>query len=73
MSKFVIIGGGAAGIKAAEKIRELTPQAEITIVMQDESVHSRCMLHKFLAGERDEKTLSFIKDSWETDNNVKIL
>ncbi len=58
--KHVIIGGGAAGILAAEKIRTLQPDAQISIVMADRDIHSRCMLHKFLAGERDNVTMSFL-------------
>lgn len=67
----LIIGGGAAGIKTAEKIRELEPDAKITIVMQDESVHSRCMLHKYISNERDAKKLSFIPENFAEENNIE--
>lgn len=60
----VIIGVGAAGITAARTIRELEPDARIIMISPDEYVHSRCMLHKYLSHERDEKTLSFIPENF---------
>ena len=60
----VIIGVGAAGITAAKTIRELEPDARIIMISPDEYVHSRCMLHKYLSHERDEKTLSFIPENF---------
>lgn len=57
--KYVILGVGAAGITAAKEIRELSEDAEIVMVSLDEQVHSRCMLHKYIAGEREEKGLDF--------------
>lgn len=69
--KHLIIGGGAAGIKAAEEIRNLQPDAQIEIVMEDMNIHSRCMLHKFLAGERDEKGMSFLPEEIEASLGIK--
>ena len=58
--KHVIIGAGAAGIQAAKTIRALMKDAEILVISTDTHVHSRCMLHKYLSHERDEKALSFV-------------
>ena len=44
MERFVIIGAGAAGITAAQTLRELRPDDLITVLSTDERVHSRCML-----------------------------
>lgn len=60
----VIIGVGAAGITAAKTIRELEPDVRIIMISSDEYVHSRCMLHKYLSHERDERTLSFIPENF---------
>ncbi len=60
----VIIGVGAAGITAAKTIRELEPDVRILMISPDETVHSRCMLHKYLSYERDEKALSFIPENF---------
>ncbi len=57
---YVIIGTGAAGMAAAERLRLLKPDIPIQMMSIDEYSHSRCMLHKYLGGERDEKGLSFV-------------
>lgn len=49
---YVIVGASAAGIATAKKLRELRPQDEITLVSKDSRAYSRCLLHKYLEGER---------------------
>ena len=58
----VIIGAGAAGIAAARTL--LKEQADDTVVMisEDEEVYSRCMLHRFISGERSAESINFIND-----------
>lgn len=68
--KYIIIGAGAAGITAAQTIREYDKDVEITIISTDEYVHSRCMLHKYLSHERNEKTISFVPDNFFEANNL---
>lgn len=68
--KHVIIGAGAAGIAAAKTIRELRKNDEIVLISTDENVHSRCMLHKYISGERNEKSISFIQDRFFEDYNI---
>ena len=53
--KYVIIGAGVAGVEAAKTIRQKDNTGEILMISKDTDVHSRCMLHKFIAGERDEQ------------------
>lgn len=62
--KYVIIGAGVAGIEAAKTIRQKDNTGEILMISKDTDVHSRCMLHKFIAGERDEKGLDFTEDNF---------
>lgn len=69
--KHVIIGGGAAGIKAAEQIRSLEKDSKITIIMEDMNIHSRCMLHKYLSGERSIEEMSFIPKEMEEELNIE--
>ena len=57
--KYVIIGAGVAGIEAAKTIRQQDASGDIVMISQDTFVHSRCMLHKYISGERDEKGLDF--------------
>ena len=64
--KYVIIGAGIAGVEAAKTIRIQDPAGEIVMVSTDTHVHSRCMLHKYISGERDEQGLDFTeKDFFE--------
>lgn len=61
---YVIIGTGAAGMAAAERLRLFKPEASIQMLSTDEYSHSRCMLHKFLSGERDEKGIAFVPEDF---------
>lgn len=64
--KYVIIGAGVAGAEAAKTIRQHDNAGEILMISADTHVHSRCMLHKFISGERDEQGLDFMeKDFFE--------
>lgn len=67
---YAIIGVGAAGITAAKTIRKCQPDAYITMISEDEYVHSRCMLHRYLSYERNEKELSFIEDDFFDSDNI---
>ncbi|OFV69536.1 NAD(P)/FAD-dependent oxidoreductase [Acetobacterium wieringae] len=62
--KIVIIGASAAGISAAKTINVSEPETEVVIISREDSVHSRCMLHKFLGHQRDAKGISFIADDF---------
>ncbi|RDY32371.1 NAD(P)/FAD-dependent oxidoreductase [Lachnotalea glycerini] len=66
----LIIGAGAAGITAAKTLRELDSDAAIIMISADEFVHSRCMLHKYISAERNEKTLSFVSDHFFEENDI---
>lgn len=67
---YVILGAGAAGISAAKAIRQNDKDASIIMVSSDCYVHSRCMLHKYISGERDEKTLSFVPEGFFEEQNI---
>lgn len=69
--KYVIIGAGVAGIEAAKAIRERDNAGEILMISADTHVHSRCMLHKFIAGERDEQGLDFSEKDFFSKYNVE--
>ena len=60
--KHLIIGAGAAAISAVRTILKEKPNDSIVMVSQDEEVYSRCMLHKFISGERDAQSINFIND-----------
>lgn len=67
---YVILGVGAAGISAAKTIRQHDKDASVIMISSDRSVHSRCMLHKYISGERDEKTLSFVPEGFFEEENI---
>jgi NAD(P)H-nitrite reductase large subunit len=69
--KHLIIGAGAAAISAVRTILKEKPDDHIVIVSQDEEVYSRCMLHKFISGERDAASLNFINDDVLAHKNVE--
>ena len=68
--KHIIIGAGAAGITAAKTIRDLHPLDEIVIISEDEQVISRVMLYKYISGERDADSLSFVPKGFFEENNI---
>ncbi|MCL1941091.1 MAG: FAD-dependent oxidoreductase [Synergistaceae bacterium] len=69
--KHVIIGAGAAGLTAAKTIRALKPQDEIIVISEDEQVVSRCMLHKYISGERSAEALSFVPEGFFDANRIE--
>jgi NAD(P)H-nitrite reductase large subunit len=60
--KHLIAGAGAAGIAALRSILRENPRDRVTLISEDREVYSPCMLHKFIAGERDAEGLNFIND-----------
>jgi len=60
--KHLIIGAGAAAISAVRTILKEKSDDTVVIVSQDEEVYSRCMLHRFISGERDAESINFIND-----------
>jgi nitrite reductase (NADH) large subunit len=61
--RHLIIGNSAAGIFAAEAIRRVMPEAEITMLSDEPyGAYSRCLITYYLAGDREEKHLA-IRDS----------
>ena len=70
MERFVIIGAGAAGITAAQTLRDFRPEDVITVISTDERVHSRCMLHKYLGHERDEQGINFVAADFFEKNDI---
>lgn len=68
--KHVILGSGAAGLRAAATLREHRPHDEITVITMDDAVHSRCMLHFYISHERDEQRLSFVDHNFFDKNRI---
>lgn len=73
MKNYVIIGGGAAGIAAAEEMRKNDREAAITLITMEDKIHSRCMLHKYLGGERNEEEIGFIPADFFEKTNIRLI
>ncbi len=67
---YVIVGTGAAGMAAAERIRLYKKEATVIMMSIDEHSHSRCMLHKYLGGERTAEELSFVEPDFFEKNEI---
>lgn len=77
MDKIVIIGGVAAGTKAAAKSRRLKPDAQIDIYTEDTHVsYSACGLPFFIEGNFNDENMLIARDieEFEKDNiNIHLL
>ncbi|MDR0600420.1 MAG: FAD-dependent oxidoreductase [Treponema sp.] len=58
----VIIGAGAAGIAAARTLLKEKEDDTVVMISEDREVYSRCMLHRFISGERGAESLNFVND-----------
>ena len=58
---YVVVGASAAGINGVKYIREMDPDANITLISKDEYIYSRCILHHYLEGIRDIKAQNSLK------------
>jgi len=64
---FVIIGGSAAGISAAETLRHTEPGSDITIISQEPHIaYSRCLCTYYMSG-RISRDDMFIRDAKQLD------
>ncbi|MDO5145705.1 MAG: FAD-dependent oxidoreductase [Eubacteriales bacterium] len=59
--KYVVLGSSAAGINGVRELRKRDESAEIVLISKDEAIYSRCILHRYLAGERDMDGLCFVE------------
>jgi len=56
---YVVIGASAAGISAIKKLRELEPDAGITLISKDTEIYSRCVLYHYLDDSRTLEEMNF--------------
>jgi nitrite reductase (NADH) large subunit len=70
----VVVGGGIAGVSAAEAIRSAAPAAEITLISAEEpQPYFRLNLTRLLAGEIDSPALPLHPPDWYGSNRVSLL
>ena len=71
---YVIVGGGIAGTTAAEELRKLQPDAEITIVSEEQHpCYSRVLLPHYLKGKVPRERVFLKKETWYAEKNIEWL
>ena len=70
-TKVIIVGAGIAGIAAVESLREVAPEAEITLISKEPALpYYRLNLTRYLAGEINEQDLPIHSEDWYRERNV---
>ncbi|MDF2673200.1 MAG: FAD-dependent pyridine nucleotide-disulfide oxidoreductase [Clostridiales bacterium] len=74
MEKVTIIGGGIAGLTAAETIRKSNSEVKISIITDEEYYpYSRIKLSKYINSYINFEDLYIHKQSWYEDMNINII
>lgn len=72
--RYLIIGGGVAGTTAAESLRKLDADAEITLVSQEQhALYSRVLLPHFMKGKVERERVFLKKPQWYWDQKIEWL
>lgn len=70
----LIVGGGIAGLAAAEAARNAAPHASVTLVSMEEPLpYYRLNLTRYLAGDLPAKALSIHPETWYAGKNIRLL
>ncbi len=69
--RFVIIGASAAGSSAAETLRRRVPNAQISVVSDEQFTYSKPLLSYYLAGKLGEAQLFFRPPDFYERYNIK--
>lgn len=70
---FVIIGGGIAGLTAAESFKEVVDEAKITIINEETGLpYYRLNLTRYLAGEIKPNSLPIRSQEWFRKKNISL-
>src|SRR5512146_2745138 len=72
--KIVVVGGSAAGGSLCETARTLDTTAEITLVTREPwPMYSRCLLPKYIGGEKTRPELEFRPSQWAHELDVRVV
>ncbi|MFC1498277.1 FAD-dependent oxidoreductase [Verrucomicrobiota bacterium] len=72
--KAVIVGGGIAGISAAEAIRKASAESSITLISSEPCIpYYRLNLTRYLAGEINYASLAIHPESWYKENRIDLI
>jgi len=71
---YVIIGGSAAGVSAAEAIRSVDKKAKITVISDEKlQLYSRCLLTYLIAGKIQKNQLLFKDKDFYKTNKIELI
>ncbi len=69
----VIVGDGIAGSSAAETIREMDADADITVITEEgEALYNRILIKEFAKGKLPEAPISIHEPEWYAERNVDL-
>ncbi len=69
--KYLIIGGGVSGTSAAEELRKIDGNCEITIVStEDQRLYSRVLLPRYIKGTLSRERCFLKAETWYEENNI---
>jgi len=72
--RVVIVGGGIAGLAAAESVREACPEAAVTLVCKEAALpYYRLNLTRYLAGEVPPEHLPVHPEAWYSEHNIRLM
>jgi len=72
--RIVVVGGGVAGLSAAEYARKSNPQASVTLVHKEpDPPYNRLNLTRFLANEVQERELALRSPEWYSEQRVDLV
>lgn len=71
--RLVVVGGGIAGVSAAETARKTAPAAAVTLICEEPGPpYYRLNLTRYLAGEIDRDALPIHADEWYAENRIDL-
>ena len=71
--QYVIIGNSAAGVSAAEMLRKVDAECDITIVSEEEyRVYNRPLIARYMGGEISEEKLWYRPESFYEDKRIHL-
>lgn len=74
IDRYIIIGGGIAGVSAAEALHANQPDADITLISEEHNLpYFRMSLTRYLAGEVEREKLTLHDKQWYLQNHITIL
>ena len=74
MKRYVIVGGGIAGVHCVEGIRSRDPEGSITLISAEaDSNYGRPLISYYLEGKTDEARMSYRGPDFYEKNRVRVL